>query len=53
MKKSTRDTKYEFLRIISMFMIVLAHYAYHGGVMFHGSIPNQIVGPFAQGVRCK
>ena len=36
-----------------MFMIVLAHYAYHGGVMFHGSIPNQIVGPFAQGVRCK
>lgn len=44
MEKKIRKTKYEALRIISMFMIVLAHYAYHGGVMFKGSVFNQIVG---------
>lgn len=44
MDKKTRKTKYEVLRIIAMFMIVLAHYAYHGGVMFEGNMLNQVVG---------
>ena len=44
MEKKTRKSKYEVLRIIAMFMIVLSHYAYHGGVMFEGNVLNQIVG---------
>lgn len=32
-----RKSNYELLRIFSMTLIIMAHYVYHGGLLFHSS----------------
>jgi len=43
MNTKIRDSRFESLRIISMAMIVLAHYAWHGGGYFHADGANRIL----------
>lgn len=43
-KHRTRDSKFELLRIISMVFIIIHHYVYHGGLIFHASGSNLCLG---------
>lgn len=38
-----RDSRFELLRIMIMFGIVLGHYMCHGGVMTNGSALNKCI----------
>ncbi len=42
--ETKRESSYELLRLISMLMIVIHHYAYHGQVDIAGSVTSQTLG---------
>jgi len=56
-KESERSSNFELLRIISMVIIILSHYSYHGGILFQNLSLNQILAQFMKiggklGVTC-
>lgn len=56
-RTSTRDSRFELLRIVSMLFIIAGHYANHGGVLNNSIGINRILGSFAHagvyiGVNC-
>ncbi|WP_050698566.1 acyltransferase [Anaeromassilibacillus senegalensis] len=56
-RTSTRDSRFELLRIISMLFIIAGHYAYHGGVLENSIGVNRVLGALAHagvyiGVNC-
>lgn len=46
MEPKVRSSNFELLRILSMCMIIGAHYVYHGGLLSEGTALNQVFASF-------
>lgn len=55
--ENVRESRFELLRIVGMAVIILAHYSYHGGILFQELSLNQVLAQFLKiggklGVTC-
>lgn len=46
MEQKVRSSNFELLRILSMCMIIGAHYVYYGGLLSEGTVLNQVLASF-------